>query len=222
MNKGVGIMDFHTEFKPVTVQPQQIEGRSFEIITEEIGEHSFTEEQYPIVQRIIHASADFELGKSVLFHPQAVQAGIRAIRSGKKVVADVQMIQSGANKARIEKYGGEIRVYISDPDVVEEAKRLNTTRAIISMRKAVKEADGGIFAIGNAPTALLELIRLIREGEAKPSLVIGLPVGFVSAAESKEELAKLDIPFITNVGRKGGSTITVAALNALSILADRV
>jgi precorrin-8X/cobalt-precorrin-8 methylmutase len=132
------------------------------------------------------------------------------------------MIQSGANKARIEKHGGEIKVYISDPDVMQEAKRLNTTRAIVSMRKAIKEADGGIFAIGNAPTALLELIRLIKEGEAKPGLVIGLPVGFVSAAESKEELAKLDIPFITNIGRKGGSTITVAALNAISILADQV
>lgn len=215
-------MDFRTEFKPLTVQPQQIEGKSFEIITEEIGEHSFTDEQYPIVQRIIHASADFELGKSVLFHPDAVQAGIQAIRSGKKVVADVQMIQSGANKTRIEKYGGEIKVYISDLDVVAEAKRLNTTRAIISMRKAVKESEGGIFAIGNAPTALLELIRLIKEGEAKPGLVIGLPVGFVSAAESKAELAKLDVPFITNIGRKGGSTITVAALNAISILADRV
>ena len=104
---------------------------------------------------------------------------------------------------------------------MEEAKRLNTTRAIISVRKAIKQSDGGIFAIGNAPTALLELIRLIKEGEAKPSLVIGLPVGFVSAAESKEELAKLDIPFITNVGRKGGSTVTVAALNAISLLADK-
>jgi precorrin-8X/cobalt-precorrin-8 methylmutase len=222
LKRGVKKMDFRTEFKPFTVQPQQIEGRSFEIINEEVGEHSYTEEQYPIVQRIIHASADFELGKSVLFHKDAVQAGIQAIRNGKKVVADVQMVQSGANKARIEKFGGEIKVYISDPDVVQEAKRLNTTRAIISMRKAIKEADGGIFAIGNAPTALLELIRLIKEGEAKPSLVIGLPVGFVSAAESKEELAKLDIPFITNIGRKGGSTITVAALNAISILADRV
>ncbi|MES9682002.1 precorrin-8X methylmutase [Gottfriedia acidiceleris] len=214
-------MDFRTEFKPLTVQPEQIEGRSFEMINEEIGEHPFTEEQYPVVQRIIHASADFELGQSVLFHPDAIQSGIRAIRSGKMVVADVQMIQSGANKARIQKFGGEIKVYISDPDVIQEAKRLNTTRAIISMRKAIKEADGGIFAIGNAPTALLELIRLIKEGEAKPGLVIGLPVGFVSAAESKEELAKLDIPFITNIGRKGGSTVTVAALNAISIMAER-
>lgn len=214
-------MDFRTEFKPLTVQPQEIEGRSFEMIDEEIGEHPFTDEQYRVVQRVIHASADFELGRSLVFHPDAIRSGIEAIRSGKKVVADVQMVQVGISKQRIEKHGGEIKVYISDPDVMEEAKRLNTTRAIISMRKAIKEADGGIFAIGNAPTALLELIRLIKEGEAKPGLVIGLPVGFVSAAESKEELAKLDIPFITNIGRKGGSTVTVAALNALSILADK-
>ncbi|WP_078412758.1 precorrin-8X methylmutase [Priestia abyssalis] len=214
-------MDFRTEFKPLTVQPQEIEGRSFEMIDEEIGEHPFTAGQYPVVQRVIHASADFELGRSLVFHPDAIRSGIEAIRSGKKVVADVQMVQVGISKQRIEKYGGEIKVYISDPDVMEEAKRLNTTRAIISMRKAIKEADGGIFAIGNAPTALLELIRLIKEGEAKPGLVIGLPVGFVSAAESKEELAKLDVPFITNIGRKGGSTVTVAALNALSILAEK-
>lgn len=215
------MMDFRTEFRPLTVQPQQIEAKSFQIIDEEIGEHAFTNEQYPIVQRVIHASADFALGKSLLFHPNAVEAGIQAIRSGKKVVADVQMVQVGVNKARLEKFGGSVHVYISDPDVIEEAKRLNTTRAIVAMRKAVKEAEGGIFAIGNAPTALLELIRLIKEGEARPGLVIGLPVGFVSAAESKEELAKLDVPFITNVGRKGGSTVTVAALNALSILAER-
>lgn len=215
-------MDFLTEFKPLTVQPEQIEEKSFQMIDEEIGEHPFTPEQYRVVQRVIHASADFELGKSMLFHPKAIEAGIQAIRSGKKVIADVQMIQSGANKTRIEKYGGEIKVYISDPDVMQEAKRLNTTRAIISMRKAIKEADGGIYAIGNAPTALLELIRLIKEGEAKPGLIIGMPVGFVSAAESKEELAKLDVPFITNIGRKGGSTVTVAALNAISILADKV
>lgn len=215
-------MDFGTEFKPYTVQPQEIEGKSFEMITEELGEHSFTAEQYPVVQRIIHASADFELGRSVVFHPDAIQAGILAVRSGKTVVADVQMVQVGISKNRLEKFGGGVKVYISDPDVMEEAKRLNTTRAIISMRKAIKDADGGIFAIGNAPTALLELIRLVKAGEAKPGLVIGLPVGFVSAAESKEELAKLDIPFITNIGRKGGSTVTVAALNAISLLAEQV
>lgn len=174
------------------------------------------------MQRVIHASADFDLGRSLVFHPDAVQSGIQAIRSGKIVVADVQMVQVGISKNRIEKFGGQVKVYISDRDVMEEAKRLNTTRAIISMRKAVKEADGGIFCIGNAPTALLELIRLVKEGEAKPGLVIGMPVGFVSAAESKEELAKLDIPFITNIGRKGGSPVTVAALNAISIMAERL
>lgn len=215
-------MDFKTEFKPLTVQPQEIEDMSFQIITDELGEHPFTEEQYPVVQRVIHASADFDLGRSLVFHPDAVQSGIQAIRSGKIVVADVQMVQVGISKNRIEKFGGEVKVYISDRDVMEEAKRLNTTRAIISMRKAVKEADGGIFCIGNAPTALLELIRMVKEGEAKPGLIIGMPVGFVSAAESKEELAKLDIPFITNIGRKGGSPVTVAALNAISIMAERL
>ncbi|MGN7470861.1 precorrin-8X methylmutase [Brevibacillus sp. SAFN-007a] len=215
-------MDFKTEFKPLTVQPQEIEDMSFQIIADELGEHPFTAEQFPVVQRVIHASADFELGRSLVFHPDAVQSGIQAIRRGKIVVADVQMVQVGISKNRIEKFGGQVKVYISDRDVMEEAKRLNTTRAIISMRKAVKEADGGIFCIGNAPTALLELIRLVKEGEAKPGLVIGMPVGFVSAAESKEELAKLDIPFITNIGRKGGSPVTVAALNAISIMAERL
>ncbi|MBE1444636.1 precorrin-8X methylmutase [Paenibacillus sp. OAS669] len=215
-------MDFKTEFKPLTVQPQEIEERSFQMITEELGDHPFTAEQYSVVQRVIHASADFELGRSMLFHRDAVQAGIQAIRAGKTIVADVQMVQVGISKPRIAKFGGDVKVYISDPDVMEEAKRLNTTRAIISIRKAIREADRGIFAIGNAPTALLELIRLVKEGEAKPGLVIGVPVGFVSAAESKEELAKLDIPFITNIGRKGGSPVAVAAVNAISLMAERL
>ncbi|ADO58986.1 precorrin-8X methylmutase [Paenibacillus polymyxa] len=214
-------MDFKTDFKPLTVQPQEIEGKSFAMITEELGEHPFTAEQYPVVQRVIHASADFELGRSMVFHPKAIEAGIAAIRAGQPVVADVQMIQAGLSKDRIRQFGGDVHVYISDPDVMEEAKRLNTTRAIISMRKAIQAGEGGIYAIGNAPTALLELIRLVKEGAAKPGLVIGMPVGFVSAAESKDELRKLDIPFITNIGRKGGSTIVVAALNAISLMAVR-
>ncbi|AET57810.1 precorrin-8X methylmutase [Paenibacillus sp. NRS-1782] len=214
-------MDFKTDFKPLTVQPQEIEGKSFEMITEELGEHPFTEAQYPVVQRVIHASADFELGRSMVFHPKAIEAGVAAIRAGQQVVADVQMIQAGLSKDRIRQFGGDVHVYISDPDVMEEAKRLNTTRAIISMRKAIQAGEGGIYAIGNAPTALLELIRLVKEGAAKPGLIIGMPVGFVSAAESKDELRKLDIPFITNIGRKGGSTIVVAALNAISLMAVR-
>ncbi|NHN29376.1 precorrin-8X methylmutase [Paenibacillus agricola] len=215
-------MDFGTEFKPLTVQPQEIEERSFEMITEELGEHLYTDEQFPVVQRVIHASADFDLGRSLVFHRDAIQAGINAIRAGKGVVADVQMVQVGISKPRIAKFGGDVRVYISDPDVMEEAKRLNTTRAIISIRKAILEADGAIYAIGNAPTALLELIRLVKEGAAKPGLIIGVPVGFVSAAESKDELAKLDIPFITNIGRKGGSPVAVATVNAISLMAERL
>ncbi|MCL6636401.1 MAG: precorrin-8X methylmutase [Alicyclobacillus sp.] len=206
-------------FQPVTTRPEEIEARSFQIITEELGEHDFTAEQFPVVQRVIHASADFELGRSLVFHPEAVRAGVAALRAGRPVVADVQMVQAGISKARLQPFGSDVRVFISDADVAEEAKRLGTTRAIVAMRKAVREAPGGIFAIGNAPTALLELIRLVRAGEAHPGLIVGVPVGFVSAAESKAELMQLDVPFIANRGRKGGSPVAVAIVNALAILA---
>ncbi|MBA4603694.1 precorrin-8X methylmutase [Thermoactinomyces mirandus] len=211
----------HKPFQPVTTQPQAIESLSFEMIRKELGEHPFTDEQFPIVQRVIHATADFEFGRSLVFHPQAVEAGVKAILGGKTVVCDVQMVQVGINKPRITRFDGNVRVTIADPDVAEEARRLRTTRAIIAVRKAVKEAEGGIFAIGNAPTALLELIRLVREGIAKPGLIVGVPVGFVSATESKEELMKCDVPFIANRGRKGGSPVAVAIVNALSLLAEK-
>ncbi|WP_016837782.1 MULTISPECIES: precorrin-8X methylmutase [Ureibacillus] len=210
-------------FKPITVEPNKIYDYSFAIIEEEMGEHHFSELEWQVVRRIIHASADFELGRSVVFSPGAVEAGIKAIREGKHVIADVQMIVSGSGRKRFQKYGGDLHCYIGDEDVAQEAKKEGVTRAIMSMRKAIREHVGGIYAIGNAPTALLELIHLINEGIAKPDLIIGMPVGFVSAAESKEELLKLKgVPYITNVGRKGGSTVTVAALNAISILADQV
>lgn len=214
-------MDFKTDFKPLTVDPDKIYDYSFAIIAEEMGEHDFSEDEWKVVRRIIHASADFELGRSVKITPDAIEAGVKAIRAGKHVIADVQMIESGSGRKRFQKHGGDLHCYIADEDVSIEAKKQNTTRAIISMQKAASLHEGGIYAIGNAPTALLELIRLIKEGIAKPDLIIGMPVGFVSAAESKEELLKIEgIPYITNVGRKGGSTVTVAALNAISILAD--
>ena len=157
----------------------------------------------------------------MIFTEDAIEAGIQSILAGRHVVADVQMIESGSGRKRFQKHGGDLHCYIADEDVSIEAKKLGTTRAIISMQKATQLQEGGIYAIGNAPTALLELIRLIKEGLAKPDLIIGMPVGFVSAAESKAELAILEgIPFITNVGRKGGSTVTVAALNAISLMAD--
>jgi len=209
-------------FTPVTIQPQEIEQESFRIIDEEIGEHGFSEKEYPIARRVIHATADFELGRSLRFGTKAIESGICALRAGKNVITDVGMVQTGISRGRVEKYGGNVLSYINNPQVVQEAKKLNLTRSIIAMRMAIKENPEGIYVIGNAPTALLELIRCIREEDARPSLVIGLPVGFVSAAESKAELVKLDIPFITNLGRKGGTPAAVAAFNALSILAENL
>ncbi|GKV65361.1 precorrin-8X methylmutase [Sporosarcina sp. NCCP-2331] len=214
-------MNFNTKFTPLTVDPDKIYDHSFGIIKEEMGEHPFTDEQWMVVRRVIHASADFELGRSMIFTPDALEAGIESILAGRHVVVDVQMIESGSGRKRFQKHNSDLHCYIADEDVAKEAKAQGTTRAIISMQKATRLHEGGIYAIGNAPTALLELIRLIKDGVAKPDLIIGMPVGFVSAAESKEELAILEgIPFITNVGRKGGSTVTVAALNAISIMAD--
>ncbi|MCL6599881.1 MAG: precorrin-8X methylmutase [Alicyclobacillus macrosporangiidus] len=207
--------------RPAIVRPEAIEQRSFEIIAEELGPHPFTAEQFPVVQRVIHASADFELGRSLVFHPDAVQAGVRAIHAGRPVVCDVQMVQAGISKPRLARFGCDVRVYIADPDVAQAARREGVTRAIMAVRKAVRESPGAIFAIGNAPTALLELIRLVRAGEAEPGLIIGVPVGFVSSAESKAELMHLDVPFITNHGRKGGSPVAVAAVNAIALLAEQ-
>ncbi|MDH4263600.1 MAG: precorrin-8X methylmutase [Spirochaetia bacterium] len=215
-------MNQDNTFKPVTIQPQEIEQESFRIIDEEIGAHKFSTQEYPVVRRVIHATADFDLGKSLLFHPTAIKSGIDALKKGKNIIADVGMVQTGISKARVEKNGCKVLTYISNPVVIEEAKKLNLTRSIMATRLAVVENPEGIFVIGNAPTALLELIRLIKEDKIRPSLVIGLPVGFVSAAESKEELAKLDIPFITNIGRKGGTPAAVAAFNALSILSEKI
>ncbi len=214
-------MDFDTEFQPSTIVPQEIVERSFAMVAAELGCHGFTVEQFPIVQRVIHTSADFELGRSLVFHDAAVSAGIAAIRGGRTIVPDVQMVQVGISKPLTQKFGCKIKVYISDTDVMEEAVKNNVTRAIMATRKAVLDAPDGIYAVGNAPTALLELIRLVKSGLARPSLVIGVPVGFVSAAESKEELMKLDIPFISNHGRKGGSPTAVAIINALAVLANR-
>ena len=215
-------MNKDNTFKPVTIQPQEIEQESFRIIDEEIGAHNFSINEYPIVRRVIHATADFDLGKSLLFHSTAIKSGIDALKKGKNIIADVGMVQTGISKVRVEKNGSKVLTYINNPVVIEEAKKLNLTRSIIATRLAAEENPEGIFVIGNAPTALLELIRLVKENQIRPSLVIGLPVGFVSAAESKEELAKLDIPYITNIGRKGGTPAAVAAFNALSILAENL
>lgn len=207
----------------LTAAGQQIEHESFAIVDREAGEHWYTPEQWPLVRRMIHATADFDFNGLTRFHPDAVRAGVRAILTGKPIVADVDMICVGVSRLRLSHFGCNIHQFISDADVIEAAKRENSTRAVQSMRKAARFGliDGGIVAIGNAPTALLEVIRLVREDNIKPALVIGMPVGFVSAAESKAAMAEFgDVPWIVTDGRKGGSTLVVAAIHALLAIAE--
>ncbi len=200
-------------------KPEAIEQESFRIIEEELGPHSFIPEQFRIVQRAIHATGDFDFAKNTVFHPQAILSGIKALREGRNLVVDVEMVRAGINKTNLRKLGVEIKSYVADEDVAREAKALGITRSIVAMRKAAKENPGAVYAIGNAPTALLEIIELTKQGKADPSLIIGVPVGFVSAVESKDLLVQTQIPHIASLGRKGGSSVAVAMVNALMLLA---
>ena len=208
----------------LTAAGRAIEHDSFAIIDSEAGSHDYSAEQWPLVRRMIHANADFEFNGLTAFHPEAMQAGLRAVlKGGTPVVADVEMICVGLSRPRLAHFGMATHHYISDPDVIAQAHAEGTTRAVQAMRKAQRQGtlDGAIVGIGNAPTALIEVIRLIREEGVKPALIVGMPVGFVSAAESKDFLMTLtDIPWLAIRGRKGGSTLVVAAIHALLGLAE--
>jgi precorrin-8X/cobalt-precorrin-8 methylmutase len=214
----------NTVTEQLTRAGQVIEHDSFAIIDAEVGPHTYTEGQWPIVRRMIHANADFDFNGLTDFHAVAVEAGVQAmLKGGTPVVADVEMICSGLSQPRLGHFGMKPHQFISDPDVIETAKAEDTTRAVQAMRKAHRLGllDNAIIGIGNAPTALIEVVRLIREEGVKPALVVGMPVGFVSAAESKDLMAKLtDVPWIVIRGRKGGSTLVVATLHALLSLAE--
>ena len=214
----------NTVTEQLTRAGQAIEHDSFAIIDAEAGTHAYTEQQWPIVRRMIHANADFDFNGLTDFHSNAIDAGIEAmLAGGRPVVADVEMICSGLSQPRLAHFGMKTWQFISDADVIERAKQEDTTRAVQAMRKAAGRGllDGAIVGIGNAPTALIELVRLIREEGVRPALVVGMPVGFVSAAESKDLMAELrDVPWIVIRGRKGGSTLVVAALHALLALAE--
>ena len=175
--------------------------------------------EWSIVRRMIHTSADFEYIKTVRFHPQAIQAGINAIKRGCRIFTDTHMARVGIRKKEIQTFGGDVNCLIADEDVAKKAQAEGTTRALTAVDIAGERVNGGIYVVGNAPTALLRLIELIREKKASPALIIGLPVGFVNAAESKEELMALDFPYITNKGRKGGSNIAASVVNAIAIMA---
>jgi precorrin-8X/cobalt-precorrin-8 methylmutase len=208
------------DMRQMTTLGRGIEDKSFAIIDDEAGAHGYAPPEWQVVRRIIHATADFEFKSLVRLHPEAVDAGVRALRAGATVLVDVRMIEAGLNADRLRAYGCAVVNYISDDDVIASAKANNSTRAIESMKKAHRlgNLDGSIVAIGNAPTALLEVVRLVREEGARPALVIGVPVGFVSAAESKTAALGLPVPFIVTEGRKGGSPIAVAILHALLLL----
>ena len=208
------------DMRQMTSLGRGIEDKSFAIIDHEAGAHGYPGPEWQVVRRIIHATADFEFKALARFHPAAIEAGVTALRSGATVLVDVRMIEAGLNADRLRAYGCNVVNYISDDDVIASAKANDSTRAIESMRKAHRlgKLDGSIVAIGNAPTALLEVVRLVREEGARPALVIGVPVGFVSAAESKSAALGLPVPFIVTEGRKGGSPIAVAILHALLLL----
>jgi precorrin-8X/cobalt-precorrin-8 methylmutase len=201
------------------MKPEDIEAQSFAIIEEEAGDHGFDARHWPVVRRMIHTSADFDYLASVRFHPRAVETGIEAIRRGKRLVTDTQMVKAGIRKSIIYRFGGSVECLITEPTVGRMAEEAETTRAVAAVDAAVPMMKGGIYVIGNAPTALLRLMELIRGGEAHPALVVGLPVGFVNAVESKEALAAMDVPHITSLGRKGGSNVAASVVNALALMA---
>lgn len=202
------------------MKPEEIERQSFETIDREAGPHRFSAEQWTIVRRMIHTSADFEYRDSTRFHPDAIGAGIQAIRSGCNIITDTNMARTGIQKKALASFGARVACRIADPAVAEKAAAAGGTRAEVAVEMAMAEMENGIYVIGNAPTALLRLIELVKGKKAQPALIIGLPVGFVNAAESKAALVEIDTPYITNAGRKGGSNVAASVVNALLILAQ--
>lgn len=200
-----------------TRKGQSIEDQSMEIIEKEIGTHPYSGHEWQIVRRIIHSTADFDFAREnkIIFHKDAVKNGLEALRTGKNIIVDVNGIVGLLNKQNLEDFKNNVICDISNPVVVKEATRLNKTRAQTAMRMRASEMNDGIVVIGNAPTALLEVIEMIKEKTATPKLVVGIPVGFVAAAESKEALQAIDVPYITNSGRKGGTPCASAIINAL-------
>lgn len=196
------------------MKPMEIERRSFEIITEELGDRKIDPEFELVVKRVIHTTADFEYYDTLTFSEHAVLKLMDAIREGCDVVTDTTMAQSGVNKRMLARFGGQAHCFIGDADVAEEAKARGVTRSLVSMEKAASLGKPLIFAIGNAPTALFSICDLIRAGKLSPRMVIGVPVGFVNVVEAKEELMRTAPDYIVARGRKGGSNVAAAIVNA--------
>lgn len=199
------------------MRPQEIETRSMEIIEEELGERAaaWPPEELLVVKRCIHTSADFDYGENLVFSPGAVEIALKALRNGVTIVTDTSMAAAGINKRSAAALGVEVRCFIADPDVAAEAKGRGVTRSAVCMERAAALGRPVIAAVGNAPTALMRIKELAEEGRFRPELVIGVPVGFVNVVEAKEMILGTDIPHIVARGRKGGSNIAAAIVNAL-------
>lgn len=195
--------------------PADIERRSFEIIGEELKGRVFPEGQEPVVKRVIHTTADFDYVDSLRFSPGAVQRGVDALKRGAHIVTDTKMAWSGVNKTALEKLGSTAHCFMNDEDVAQAAKDNGGTRSAACMDKAATIAPAAIFAIGNAPTALIRIRELVEAGKLSPVLIIGAPVGFVNVVQSKELIMELPVPYIIARGRKGGSNVAAAICNAL-------
>lgn len=222
--KGTGQMDWTEELqnrtgvKFLTTHPAEIEKKSFEIIRQELGEpflQSYPKEQFPVLCRVIHTTADFSYKDTLYFTENVMERAVYAIKSGMPIITDTTMAASGINKRAAGVHGNVVRCFIGDEDVKERAKESGMTRSAVSVEKASKLYPECIYAVGNAPTALMRLYELIEEGKIRPGLVIGVPVGFVNVVEAKELILKTKIPAIVARGRKGGSNVAAAICNAL-------
>jgi precorrin-8X/cobalt-precorrin-8 methylmutase len=208
------------QFLPL-LTPDQIMAESFRMIEAEVGEHGFTSLEWPVVRRIIHASGDLELARLTHFQHDAARAGVRALQAGVPIVSDVRMVASGIRKPTLQALDIALHCYIDDPEVARLAQETGHTRSYHAMQKAVAEAGTAVYVIGNAPTALCALCECVWQGMVSPALVVAMPVGFVSVVESKEQALALQTPVITIRGRKGGSAVAAATVNALLLIAQQ-
>ncbi len=197
------------------ILPADIEKRSFELLSKELKNKNLPAENEAVIKRVIHTTADFDYEDNLYFSPQAVAIGLKALRQGASIVTDTKMGQAGINKKALARFGGNVFCFMSDEDVAEEAQKRGVTRAFVSMEKAAKLQQPLIFAIGNAPTALIGLAELIEANQIRPELIIAVPVGFVNVVAAKELIMQTNVPNITARGRKGGSNVAAAICNAL-------
>lgn len=197
------------------IKPMDIERRSMEIIAEELGDINLDRESLSVLMRVIHTTADFDYADNLKFSEGAVKAGIEALKNGAHIVTDTNMAFSGINKRLVKSLGGDVHCFMADADVAGQAKARGVTRAAVSVEKACTLKNDLIFAVGNAPTALMRLNEMIKKRRVKPKLVIGVPVGFVNVVEAKEKIMQSGVPYIVAQGRKGGSNVAAAICNAL-------